>query len=109
MMKNYALVVLVLAAGCATPPTTAETEREIVLQHVAADVGTAGPFSKQSKRELDILSDKDRIEASGLLDRGAVFFLVFAKADASLSGPNVPKTRVVVVQHGRVVGDFRAP
>ena len=67
-MRSYALASLILLGGCATAPITAETEREIVLQHVAVDAGTAGPFTKKSKHELDILSANDRVEAAALLD-----------------------------------------
>jgi hypothetical protein len=101
-----------LFAGCASAPTTAETGREVVLQYVGTDVGTAGPFSKKSNSELAILSDKDRVTASSLLDHGAVAFLVYSKG-ANASAVSTPGkaagTRVILLQHGRVVGDFKAP
>ena len=109
-MKAYLLIVLLLPAGCATAPSTAESQREIVLQHIGIDAGTAGPFSKGAKRELEILSEKDRIEAAKLVEHGAVTFLVYPKRQGSVRNSS-PKegTRVVLVQHGRVVGDFKAP
>ena len=111
-MKNFALASLLVVAGCASAPSAAETEREIVLQYVAVDAGTAGPFSRKSKQELDILSDRDRVAATALLDRGAVAFVVYPKTQ--ISGAAAPAsqhagTRIVLVQHGRVVGDFKAP
>jgi hypothetical protein len=79
-------------------------------------VGTAGPFSKKSSRELDILSEKDRTAASILLDRGAIAYLVYSKPQntGSMTAPNSPPnprpgTRVILLQHGRIVGDFKAP
>ena len=115
-LKNYALACVILFAGCASGPGTAETEREIVLQYVGVDVGTAGPFTKKSSRELDILADKDRSAAAALLNRGAVGFLVYAKTPnvgnttATNSPPNKQLgPRVILLQHGRVVGDYKAP
>ena len=111
-MKNFAFASLLFVAGCASAPSTAETEREVVLQYVAVDAGTAGPFSRKSKQELDILSDQDRLAATALLDRGAVAFVVYHKNQmpgAASPATRHPGTRIVLVQHGRVVGDFKAP
>lgn len=111
-MRSYCLAVLILVAGCATAPTTSETEREIVLKYVAIDVGTVGPFTKKGKQELNILSEKDRAAAAALLEQGAIGFVVYPKA-ASSSPTNPadrrPGARVILLQHDRVVGDFPVP
>jgi hypothetical protein len=76
-----------------------ESAREVALQYLGSDAGTAGPFAKGAKREFSVLSPKDEREASELIDRGAVAFLVFeARASAV--------TRIVLIHRGRVVGDF---
>lgn len=98
-MKRSLFLLLALAGGCATSPTVTETTREVVLKYIGGDFGTAGPFSKHGKKELNVLSPKDRDEAAALLDRGAEGFLIFQPKMA---------TRVVLVMKGRVVGDFRA-
>src|SRR6476661_2363062 len=101
-MKAYPLIVILFFAGCATAPSTAESQREIVLQHIGIDAGTAGPFSKGAKREFGILSEKDRAEAAKLIEHGAVAFLVYPKRQGPVATAS-PKegTRVVLVQHGR--------
>ena len=55
-------------------------------------------------------------EAAARLDRGASAFLVYSKTQnaGATAVPNPvpnkqPGTRVILLQHGRVVGDFRAP
>lgn len=72
------------------------------MQYLGGDAGTAGPFFKHQKKELDILSPKDRSDAIAWLDRGAVAFVVY---EARAGGT----TRAVLVMDGRVVGDYRAP
>lgn len=72
------------------------------MQYLGSDAGTAGPFAKHAKKELDVLPPKERAEATALLERGGLAFLVFeARAGGS--------TRVVVVMNGKIAGDFRAP
>lgn len=109
---GLALLPLLLLGGCGTSPTNSETTREVVLQYLGGDVGTAGPFGKGGKKELDVLTPADRQAAEALIDRGAAMFLVYganaanaADAQAAAAGG---ATRVVLVQGGRVVGDFRA-
>ena len=106
-MRGYLFTVLLVLAGCATGPTTSETEREIVLKYVGVDAGTTGPFTKKAKHEINILTEKDRAEAASLLDYGAVGFLVFSKTVSPSTSR--PVTRVILLQHGRIVGDFTAP
>lgn len=102
-MRSLLLVLLVLlAGGCAAAPTTSEERREVVLEYVGHEVGTVGPFSKKGQRELDGLSEKDRKEVVGLIERGAVGFLII---EPDASRPN----RVIVVSGKRIVGDFPVP
>ena len=109
-MRLHAVAAVLCLAGCSTGPAVSETERELVLQYVGSDAGTSGPFSKKTKQELAILGEKDRLEANALLDRGAVAFLVYSKSTgASATAKSPARTRVVVVQNGRVVGDYLAP
>lgn len=108
-MQRFIIAVLfsILLCGCGTSPVDAESTREIVLQYLGGDVGTAGPFGKGGKKELDVLSDVDRKKAETLIDQGASLFLVFgshvANAAAAAQGG---ATRVVLVQRGRIVADF---
>lgn len=118
MVRSLA-VLLVLLGGCATSPGDAEAEREIVLRYLDANVGTAGPFSKHGKKELDILSAPDRAAALALLERGAVGFLVYvpepaaaapapdAPAAAAKPAASVAAARIIILLHGKVVGDYR--
>jgi hypothetical protein len=91
----------VLLGGCATSRVDSEKTREIVLNYLGGAVGTAGPFSSQAKQEFGVLSPKDQQEASALIDRGAVAFLIFEAGSSSA-------VRIVLVHKERVVGDFRA-
>lgn len=105
-----------LLGGCGTTAMDAESSREVVLQYLGADaaVGTAGPFHKGGKSELGVLAPADRERAAALLDRGAELFLVYAGSqggangtpDSNTTGSNV--TRVILVQGGKIAGDFRA-
>ena len=105
----------VLLAGCGSMPESAEMAREVVLQHVGGDARTAGPFKKKSMQELETLSGKDRSEAVALFERGAVAFLVFT-AETGTPPPGsegkaadpIAASRIVFVQHGKIVGDFHA-
>lgn len=115
-MKYLALLGTLLLAGCNTGPTRNESDREIVLQYVGGEVGTAGPFSKKAARELDILAEPDRSKSVALLERGAVAFFIYQKtagapaAAKSAAGSNPASgTRVIVVHNRQIVGDFRAP
>lgn len=91
-----------------------ESTREVVLQYLGIDapVGTAGPFAKSAKKELDVLSAADRHQAETLIDHGAVLFLVYANKPASpgseAPAPGTNVSRVILVHGGKVVGDFRA-
>jgi hypothetical protein len=105
---------MALLAGCGTTAMDSESTREIVLQYLGADaaVGTAGPFGKGGKKEIDVLSAADRKQVDDLIDRGAVLFLVYAATtpagaagESPVPGSNV--SRVIVVHGGKVVGDFR--
>ena len=98
-MKRILLGLLLCSAGCATGPRDVEGAREVVLQYLGGNFGTAGPFSRDGKKELDVLAPADRTQAAALLDQGAVAFLAY-QAGAT--------TRVVLVAKGRIVGDFRA-
>jgi hypothetical protein len=105
---------MTLLAGCGTTAMDSESTREIVLQYLGTDaaVGTAGPFGKGGKKEIDVLSATDRKQVEALIDRGAVLFLVYATTPAAAAGespaPGSNVSRVIVVQGGKVVGDFRA-
>jgi hypothetical protein len=110
MTRYLSVLLLLFLGGCATAPSDAESQREVVLRYLDANVGTAGPFGRHAKKELDVLSDKDRAEAMALLNRGAVGFLVFETAGTATDGkPSAPTSapRVILVQHGKVAGDFR--
>jgi hypothetical protein len=98
---RLASLLLVLLGGCVTSRVDSETTREVVLNHVGGSYGTAGPFSNQAKKEFVVLSPKDQQEASALIDRGAVAFLVFEAGNSTA-------VRIVLVHKGRVVGDFRS-
>jgi hypothetical protein len=98
-----AIFALLLLAGCGTSPIDTESTREIVLQYLGGQVGTAGPFAaKAAKREADILGEADRRSAEALIDRGAVVFLVNGER-AGTTGAS----RVILVQNNKVVGDYR--
>ena len=104
-MTRSLIIFVVLLAGCASSPDTSEGTREVVLKYINADVGTTGPFSKRNPQDLEALSGSDRVQASKLLDRGAVGFVIFTGSRGSnVSG----ETRIVLVQNAKVVGDFRA-
>lgn len=112
MQRQFIVTLLpfVLLCGCGTTPTASESTREIVLQYLGGDVGTAGPFAKGAKNELGSLSPSDRQAAEKLIDQGAVVFLVYG-AHAAGGTTNAAETsgpsRIVLVQGGRVVGDFQ--
>ena len=97
-----------LLTACGTSPMGTEAAREVVLQYLGTDVGTAGPFYKGGKQELGVLSASDREKASTLIDEGAALFLIYpghaAARDANAGHP----TRVVLIHRGTVVGDFPA-
>lgn len=106
-MKIRALTLsLLLLAGCSTYSSTdPETTRGVVLKYINTEVGTTGPFSKRNPKDLEILSDADRAQAMTLLNRGAVGFVIFGgsqKAGSETGG------RIVLVQDGKVVGDYWA-
>jgi hypothetical protein len=102
-MRFLFLALLVLLFGaCASAPTTGEERREVVLEYVGHEVGTVGPFSKKGQRELDGLSEKDRNEVLGMIEHGAVGFLII---EPNVSLPN----RVIVVSGKRIIGDFPSP
>lgn len=105
MKRTLTLLLLVTLAGCATSPGDSESNREVVLKYLDADVGTAGPFNKQAKKELDVLSEKDRAAATALLEKGGVGFDVFAPASSPERGT---VARIVIVHAGKIVGDFLA-
>jgi hypothetical protein len=101
--------------GCNSGPANGEADREVVLKYVGGNFGTLGPFSKKTKKELQALSSKDQAAAGELLDRGAVGFVIFGPDDGSKahtkSGTDadlVNVDRIILVQKGQVVGDFRA-
>lgn len=98
------LLALVLLAGCGTSPVNTESTRNTVLQYLGGQVGTAGPFSRGGKKELDVLSAADRQKVSDLIDRGAVIFLVYGGQQGASKGAS----RIVVVQGEKIVGDFFA-
>ena len=101
------VLILLFLSGCGTSPVNSETTRETVLEYLGADVGTAGPFYKGGKQELDILSEADRAKAAALIDHGAALFLVYpANRTANSTGS---ANRVVLVQGGKIVGDFTVP
>jgi hypothetical protein len=102
-----ALFLAILVSGCGTTPVSSETLREVVLQYLGGDVGTAGPFFKGGKKELDGLSASDRAQAEKLIDQGAAVFLVFA-GKTSASENTGSTSRIVLVQDSKIVGDFRA-
>lgn len=109
-MKRYLSVLLLILGGCATAPSDTESQREIVLRYLDANVGTAGPFSRRASKELGVLSEKDRAEAMALLNRGAAGYLVFEAAGTAADGKSTAAaaaTRIILVHHGKVVGDFR--
>ncbi len=101
------IALIILLSGCGTTPINSETTRETVLEYVGTDVGTAGPFFKGGKKELDILADADRRKAESLIDEGAALFLVYP-ANRTTDGSTGSASRVVLVRHGKVVGDFAA-
>ena len=101
------LLTLLILTGCGTTPVSSESTREVVHAYLGADVGTAGPFFKGAKNEIDVLSDADRRQVEALVDRGAAVFLVFAGRGAGAAQTG-GASRVIVVQDGRVVGDFHA-
>jgi hypothetical protein len=100
-------LILTLLAGCGTSPVASETTREVVLQYLGQAVGTAGPFGKGGKKELDVLSPADRQKAEAMIDGGAVVFLVYGGHNAQ-GEPQTGTTRVILVQNNKVIGDFAA-
>ena len=103
------LLIIGLLSGCGTTALDSESTREVVLQYLGTDaaVGTAGPFGKGGKKELDVLSASDRQKAESMIDRGAVLFLVYA-ANGATTDSAAPVSRVIMVQGGKVTADFRA-
>ena len=104
MIRVFTLLV-VLLSGCATSSSDPETTREVVLKYLNSDVGTTGPFSKRNPKDLEILSPADRTQATALVDRGAVGFVIFGGAQKPGSETG---GRIVLVQNGKVVGDYWA-
>lgn len=104
-MKRFlpVLAATLLLVGCGSTPIGSETAREVVLQYLGTDVGTAGPFSKTAKNELDVLTPADRQKAASLIDGGAVLFLVYT---TPTPGETAKASRVVLVKGKQVVGDF---
>lgn len=102
-------LIIGLFSGCGTTALDSESTREVVLQYLGTDaaVGTAGPFGKGGKKELDVLSASDRQKAEAMIDRGAVLFLVYA-ANTATADTAAPVSRVIMVQGGKVTADFRA-
>jgi hypothetical protein len=101
-MKRLPLLLCLLTFGCSTTTSSPEFAREIVSRHLGGDFGTVGPFTKQRKRELEVLAAADQKTALGLLEEGALGFLIYE--------PNQPKARrVSLVLKDRVVGDYRVP
>lgn len=96
---------LLLLGGCATP-RGAEATRNLVLQYLGGDVGTAGPFGQGGKKELTILTEAERKEAESLIDRGAVMFLVYGGSVAARNNPDAGASRVVLVQDGKILRDY---
>jgi hypothetical protein len=105
MIRTLTILFVLLAGGCATSPGGPESIREVALKYVNADVGTTGPFSKKNSKDLEILSDADRAQASAWLERGAVGFVIFASSRAANAAS---ETRIVLVQAGKVVADYHA-
>lgn len=101
------LLLMMLLAACGTTPTDSEGKRELVLQYLGTDVGTAGPFYKSAHQEIAVLSNADRRKAEALIEDGAALFLIF-QANAAVA-PNATRTadRLIFVQKGEIVGDFR--
>jgi hypothetical protein len=100
-----AATLLLSLNGCGTSPVSSEQTREVVLQYLGTDVGTAGPFYQGGKKELDILSAGDRQKADALIDQGAALFLIYAAPGTTNAGH---ASRVILVHRGSVVGDFNA-
>ncbi len=102
-------LIIGLLSGCGTTALDSESTREVVQQYLGVDsaVGTAGPFGKGGKKELDVLSAPDRQKAEGMIDRGAVLFLVYA-ANTATADSAAPVSQVILVQSGKVVAAFRA-
>lgn len=103
------LLIIGLLSGCGTTALDSESTREVVQEYLGTDaaVGTAGPFGKGGKKELDVLSASDRQKADAMIDHGAVLFLVYA-ANAATADSAAPVGRVIMVQRGKVVADFHA-
>lgn len=105
------LTLLILATlaltGCGTSPMDVESTREVVLQYLGGNVGTAGPFGRGGKKELAVLSNADRQRAEAQIDNGAAAFLVFGTDPGAVNQAS-HVTRVVMVQRNKIVGDYRA-
>lgn len=105
MRPNVSLVLLtLLLAGCGTSPISTESTRGVVLSYLGGDVGTAGPFGKGGKRELEVLSPAEQKEGEALIDRGAVLFLVYGGSATQPKTGSV--SRIVFVQNNKVIRDF---
>jgi len=102
-------VLLMTLTGCGSSPVSVEQSREVVLQYFGTDVGTAGPFFKGGKKELDILSAGDRQKAEALIDQGAAMFLIYPGRSAASAAAPARASHVVFVQKNAIVGDFNVP
>lgn len=100
-MKRFVFLFALSLAGCTTPAAP-ELSREVVLRHLGGDFGTVGPFTKQRKKELDVLAPADKQAATALLEQGAFGFLIYAQGGAR-------PQRVILVAKDKVVGDYAVP
>ncbi|PTX94563.1 hypothetical protein [Opitutus sp. ER46] len=102
------LVLLPLLSACGTSSMGSEAMRGVVLQYLGSDVGTVGPFYKGGKKELDVLAVAERSRAESLIDGGAALFLVYSSTLATRTRGATGADRIILVQHGKIVGDFAA-
>jgi len=117
-MRSLPTIVLLLISlcGCANQPEGPEVAREVVLKHIGDKVGTVGPFNRKDKKELQSLSPQDRSAAIGLLDQGALGFLICSPegndpaptATGGALADLIKVDRIIFVRGGQIVGDFPA-